>query len=145
MSFLLQSDIPVWHEPVAFFGPDPMQVGESRVIDDSRYGVIHLPPQLGEGGIRLALGAGFSVLAAFKEPEHLAHANLAGRARQQIPAFAAAPRFHKAALFQTGQNQLQELLWDLLTARDLGNLNGLTRWLGAKVEDSLQGVFTFHG
>src|ERR1700730_9219849 len=98
MSFLLQSDIPVWHEPVAFFGPDPMQIGESGVIDDSRYRVIHAPPQLREGRVGLALVPGLAIRGTFEEPEHLAYANLVGRARQQIPTFGATPRFHKTAL-----------------------------------------------
>ena len=93
--------------------------------------VVHVPPQLGEGRIRLALGAGLAILAAFEEPEHLAHADLVGRACQQIPTFGAAPRFHKTALFQTGQDQLEEFLRDLLPGGDLGYFYGLTRWLRA--------------
>src|SRR5580704_18436305 len=100
MSFVLQSDLPVWHEPVAFFRPDPMQVGERGVIDDGRDRVIYLPPQLREGGIRLALPTRLAILPTFKEAENLADGNLVGRTRQQVAAFGSAPRLDEPALFQ---------------------------------------------
>src|SRR5438270_13711476 len=101
MSFLLQSDLPVWHEPVAFFRPYAVQVGERSVIDNRRDRVIYLPPQFREGGIRFPLATRLAILH-FEEPENLAYAYLVRRARQQVPAFGAASRLHEPALLQTG-------------------------------------------
>src|ERR1022692_2532255 len=143
MSFHLQSDIPVWHELTVLFGPDSIQVGESGLIDDARYGAIHALPEFGKRRIRPSPGALLAVRAAFEESIDLADGDLARRSGQQISTFRAPARFHEAALLQAGQNQLQEFLWDLLPSGNLGYLHRLARGLGAKIEDGLQGVFTF--
>src|ERR1019366_927938 len=62
--------------------------------------------------------------------------------RQHVPAFRAAPRFHKAALLQAGQDQLQKLLRNLLPAGDLSDLHGLNSCVCSKIENRLQRVFT---
>ncbi len=47
-----------------------------------------------------------------------------GTPGEQISAFGATARFDEPALFQAGQNQLQELLRNLLPAGNIGNLYG---------------------
>src|SRR5262249_3223159 len=135
----------VWHEPIVFFGPVAMQVGEGRVIDDTRNGVIDLAPEVGKGRIGLALCSRFTVRAAFKEAIDFPHSDLARLARKQISAFGASAGLYKSTLFQVGQDELQELLGDLLASGDFGYFYGLTGRLVAKVEERAQGVFTFHG
>src|SRR5437879_6333129 len=103
-----KSNVPVRHETILFFGPAPLQVGESRVVDDGRDGVIHLPPELVEWGVLLPFQAADAVLAAFKEAVDLADGDLGRGPRQQVSAFGAPPRFHKSTLLQTGQDQLQK-------------------------------------
>ena len=63
--------------------------------------------------------------------------------RQQIPAIRAPARLHESSLFQTGQNQLQELLWDGLTACDFRNLDRLPGRLACQIEHGPQRVLTF--
>ena len=79
----------------------------------------------------------------FDEAQHFAHGDGSGRPRQQVAAFGAAARFHKPALLQAGQDQLQELLRDLLPPRDIGDLHRLARRLRRQIEDGLQSVFAF--
>src|SRR5579862_6162877 len=105
MSFHLQSNTPVWHELAVLFGPDSMQIGECRVIDYARYRAVHPLPPFGERRIGLSPCALLSVGAAFEKSVHFADRDLIGRARQQISPFRSPARFHKATLFQTGQNQ----------------------------------------
>ena len=116
------------------------------LIDDARYRLIHALPHVGEADRRFLLRAPcFCGLRTFDEAQHLAHRERFRRARQQVAAFGAAPRFDEAALLQAGQDQLQKFLRDLLPPRDVGDLDRLARLLQRQIEDRLQRVFTFHG
>ena len=77
------------------------------------------------------------LLAVFQVPKYFADGNLVGGLRQPVPAFGTAPRFDEAALLQSRENQLQKLLGNFLTARDVGDLHRLPGGLRGQVEDSL--------
>src|SRR5712671_3998217 len=144
-SFTLQSNLPIGYELVMFFGPGPQEIGEGCPVYDARNGIVDLSPQLLESGIGSALGAGFPILSAFEKTVHLADRDGAGGPREHVSAFRASPRFHKTALLEAGQDQFQKLLRDVLPAGDFGDLDRLAGWLGGKIEDRLQGIFTLYG
>ena len=63
-----------------------------------------------------------------------------GALGEQVSALGAAARFDKSALLQTGQNQLQKLLRNLLPAGDFGDLHGLRAGVGRQIENGLKGI-----
>ncbi len=102
---------------------------------------------ISEKGVARAFAAiaALALLGALDIAQHLAHGEGFGGTGEQIAAFGAAPRFHKAALFEACQDQFQELLGNLLTLGDVGDTNGLTGPAGCQIEYSLERVFTFDG
>ena len=63
---------------------------------------------------------------------------------QQISAFGSAPRFDESALFQTGEDQFEKFLRDLLPASDVCDLDRLPWPLKGQIEQRVEGIFTFH-
>jgi len=77
--------------------------------------------------------------------DHFAYGEGFRRARQQVAAFGASAGFDKAALFEAGENQLQEFLGNFLAGGDVCDSHGLAGSLTGEVEDCLKRVFTFDG
>src|SRR5438477_10716662 len=96
MSFPLQSNVPVGHEPPLLVGPVSLQVGESGVVDHRRDRLIDLPPQFVERRLSFRLQPRTAVLAAFKKTVDLPDSNLRSRPRHQVPPFGAPPGVDEA-------------------------------------------------
>src|SRR5258708_5797132 len=88
--------------------------------------------------------ARLDALPNFDKSENLADSDRIRRPRQQIATLRAAARLDEAALFQSGENQLQKLLRNLLPTRDIGDLDGLPRLLQRQIEDGMQSIITLH-
>src|SRR5579864_3775861 len=80
--------------------------------------------------------------AAFHKTDYFADGNRIRRTSQQISTLGAASRLHEATLFQTCQDQLQEFLGNLLPPRDIGDLDGLPRFLYGKIEHRVERILT---
>src|ERR1035441_9886051 len=141
----LNSDLPGQDVLVLFLGPAALQVGKGGSVDDLGHGVVHLQPQIGEGRLGVAAGTRSAPVRPLHKTRDLAHCDGIGWPRQQVAALGAAPRFHKAALFQPRENQLQKFLWNSLPAGDVGNAHRLARAPRRQIENRLQGVFSFNG
>src|SRR5260221_521725 len=87
--------------------------------------------------------ARLGALPGFHKSKHLADSNRIRGPRQQIATLSAAARLDEAALFQSGENQLQKLLRNLLPASDIGNPDGLSRLLQRQIEDGMQRIVAF--
>src|SRR5260221_14493266 len=88
--------------------------------------------------------ASLGALPGFHKSKNLADGDRIRSPRQQISALGSAPRLDEAALFQSGENQLQKLLRNLLPASDIGDPDGLSRLLQRQVEDGMQPIITLH-
>src|ERR1019366_8897550 len=139
------SDLPGQNVVVLFLGPAALQIGEGGSVHDLRHGVVHLVPQIGERRLNFAPGTRSALVRPLHETSDLAHRDGIGGPRQQVAALRPAPRFHKAALLQPGENQLQKLLRNSLPAGDVGNADRLAMALRRQIENRLQGVFSFDG
>ncbi len=107
--------------------PDQLRKGggiENRV--DSSIGPI---PQLSQRRTPLPAYAGFLVAAAFYKTKYSTHRDRIRAFCQQIPTLGTPAGFDESALFQAGENEFQELLWDLLPTGDVGDLNGFVSGL----------------
>src|SRR5258708_33033593 len=90
------------------------------------------------------LFARLAALPGFDKSKHFADSDRIRSPRQQIAALSPPARLDETALFQSGENQLQKLLRNLLPARDIGDLDGLSRLLQRQIEDGMQRIITFH-
>ena len=121
------------------------RLGEGGLIDHLGDGAVHLLPHIGERRAGFAARAAFGRVRTFDEAQYFAHGQRIGWAGQQISAFGAAARFDEAGLFESGEDQLEKFLRNLLAPRDLGDLDGFAGALRGEIEDGLQGIFAFDG
>src|SRR5581483_10381681 len=89
------SNVPVRYKLRALFLPGTGQVGESSLIQYCGNGGIDLMPNFSEWVVPVVAGGHLDV---FNRAQNITDRNSVRRSRQQITAFGAAPRIHKAAL-----------------------------------------------
>ena len=92
----------------------------------------------------MASVAGFFLAMALHETEHLTYRDGVGPAGEQIATFCASARFHKATLFEAGEDQFQKFLGDVLPFGDVGNADGVACCVQRQVKNGLQSVLTFY-
>src|SRR5581483_694874 len=138
------SNLPVRNELAVLFGPGATQVSKRRMIEYVGDRLVHTLPHLGEGRIGAAVRAVTLLLDALHKTQYLSDCQGFRRARQQVSAFRAPARFHKPALFKTGENELQKFLGNLLAPCNIGDLDRLTRILLGKIEQRLQSILPLY-
>src|SRR5215471_3464891 len=138
-------DLPIQNKPALLFLPSAQQVGEGGLVDHTAHRLVDLLPHVAEGRVGFPPGACFALVRAFDEAQDFADGQGFRGACQQIAALSAAPRFDKAGLLEAGQDQFEELLRNLLTARDVGDADRFTLSLRRQIEYCLERVLTFDG
>ncbi len=120
------------------------QLRERGRIQNAVDSMIHAVPEIGKRGIVLSPQPRSFFLAAFDKAQNLADRDRLGAFREQVPALGSAARFDEATLLQAGQNQLQKLLWNLLSASNFGDFYRLGARVLREIENGLERILPLH-